>query len=58
MVELNPLRWWRGLLALPNTSRLKAIVVVLLVSVTCAIVVSVTGRHTAPAPEGQFGSGT
>ena len=48
MVELNPLRWWRGLLALPNTSRLKAIVVVLLVSVTCAIVVSVTAVTLRP----------
>ena len=48
MVERNPLHWWRGLLALPNTSRLKAIVVVLLVSVTCAVVVSVTAVTLRP----------
>lgn len=48
MVELNPLRWWRRLLALPNTSELKAIVIVLLVSVICAVVVSVTAVTLRP----------
>lgn len=48
MIELNPLRWWCRLLALPNTSQLKAIVVVLLVSVICAVVVSVTAVTLRP----------
>ena len=48
MVELNPLRWWHLFLALPQTSRLKAIVVVLLVSTICAITVSVTAVTLRP----------
>jgi Na+-transporting NADH:ubiquinone oxidoreductase subunit C len=48
MVELNSLRLWRRLLALPNTSRLKAVMVVLLVSVVCAVVVSVTAVTLRP----------
>jgi Na+-transporting NADH:ubiquinone oxidoreductase subunit C len=48
MDEFNPLVWWRRLLALPNTSGLKAVVVVLLVSVTCAVIVSVTAVTLRP----------
>ncbi|MCP4320032.1 MAG: NADH:ubiquinone reductase (Na(+)-transporting) subunit C [Hyphomicrobiales bacterium] len=48
MVELFPLRLWRRLLALPNTSRLKAIIVVLLVSSICAVFVSVTAVVLRP----------
>jgi Na+-transporting NADH:ubiquinone oxidoreductase subunit C len=48
MNEFNPFVWWRRLLALPNTSGLKAVVVVLLVSMTCAIIVSVTAVTLRP----------
>ena len=48
MNEFNPFLWWRRFLALPNTSGLKAVVVVLLVSMTCAIIVSVTAVTLRP----------
>ena len=48
MTELNPLRWWRRLLDLPNTSQVKAMVVVLLVSVICAVAVSVAAVVLRP----------
>lgn len=48
MLRPNPVTWWRGLLELPNTSRLKAIVIVLIVSVICAVVVSVTAVTLRP----------
>ncbi len=48
MNEFNPVTWWRQLLALPNTSPFKSIVVVLIVSVACAIVVSVAAVTLRP----------
>ena len=48
MTELNPLRWWRYLLDLPNTSQVKAMVVVLLVSVICAVAVSLAAVVLRP----------
>lgn len=40
MAELNPIRLWRGLLALPNESRVKTIVIAFLVSGACAVTVT------------------
>jgi len=40
MAELNPIRMWRGLLALPNESRVKTIAVAFLVSIACAVMVT------------------
>lgn len=57
MSELNLLRWWGRLLALPNTSHLKAIVVVLLVSVVCAVAVSVTAVVLRPLQRANLEAG-
>ena len=40
MAELNPIRAWKRLLALPNESRTKTLLVAFLTSVVCAAVVS------------------
>jgi len=48
VAELNPLRWWRSLLAAPNTSPLKTLVVALMVALVCAVVVSVTAVTLRP----------
>lgn len=40
MASLNPLRAWRGFLALPNESRLKTVVMAFAVSAFCAVLVS------------------
>jgi len=40
MVELNPITLWRRLLALPNESRTKTLVVAFLLSAICALMVS------------------
>lgn len=48
MADLSPLSWWRSLLALPNTSPLKTVVVALLVSLICAVIVSATAVTLRP----------
>lgn len=48
MAEFNPLVPWRRFLALPNTSGVKAVVVVLVVSMVCSILVSVTAVTLRP----------
>jgi Na+-transporting NADH:ubiquinone oxidoreductase subunit C len=48
MVDINPLSWWRRLLALPNSSPTKAIAVAALVALGCGIVVSVTAVTLRP----------
>src|SRR5690606_23952123 len=45
---LNPLRWWRALLALPNESRTKTLAVALLVALVSAAAVSVTSVALKP----------
>jgi Na+-transporting NADH:ubiquinone oxidoreductase subunit C len=40
MAELNPLRLWRHILALPNDSRAKTVAVAFLVSAVCAVMVT------------------
>jgi Na+-transporting NADH:ubiquinone oxidoreductase subunit C len=48
MADINPLSWWRRLLALPNTSPVKTMVVVLMVALTSAIIVSATAVSLRP----------
>lgn len=40
MAEMNPITAWRRLLALPNESRTKTLVIAFLVSAVCALFVS------------------
>lgn len=48
MAELNPIQWWKRLIALPNTSPVKTLAVATLVSLTCAVIVSVTAVSLRP----------
>lgn len=48
MAKLSPAYWWRRLLDLPNTSPVKTIAVALLVSLGCAVIVSVTAVALRP----------
>lgn len=48
MVDLNPLSLWRRLLALPNESRSKTIVMAFLVSGICALMVSAATVYLRP----------
>lgn len=48
MPRLNPVRWWRTFLALPNTSPFKAIGVVFLVALVCSVFVSLTAVTLKP----------
>jgi Na+-transporting NADH:ubiquinone oxidoreductase subunit C len=48
VAEFNPMRWWRSLLAAPNTSPAKTLIVALLVALVCAVVVSVTAVTLRP----------
>ncbi len=48
MADLNPLAWWRRLLALPNDSCVKTLSVALLVALVSATVVSVTAVTLKP----------
>lgn len=48
MADLNPINWWRRLLALPNDSRAKTLVVALLVALVSATAVSVTAVMLKP----------
>src|SRR5688572_33260016 len=41
MAEFSPIRLWRGVLALPNESRTKTIAVAFVVSIVCALLVTV-----------------
>ena len=40
MAELNPITLWKRLLAMPNESRAKTLVMAFLVSAVCAVLVS------------------
>ena len=51
MGKLNPVYWWRLLLALPNDSLTKTLAVALLVALASAIVVSTTSVHLRPMQE-------
>jgi Na+-transporting NADH:ubiquinone oxidoreductase subunit C len=48
VADLNPVNWWRRLLALPNESRAKTLVVALLVALVSATAVSVTAVMLMP----------
>lgn len=51
MPDLNPVSWWLKLLALPNESRTKTLVVAFLVSGICALVVSSAAVILEPMQE-------
>lgn len=51
MPDLNPFSWWLKLLALPNESRTKTLVVAFLVSGICALVVSSAAVILEPMQE-------
>ncbi len=51
MAEFRPLHWWRRLLALPNDSKAKTLVVAFLVALICATAVSFTAVLLKPRQE-------
>lgn len=48
MADLNPIHWWRQLRDLPNSSPSKALAMAVIVSVTCALMVSATAVWLRP----------
>lgn len=48
MPDLNPINWWRRLLALPNDNLTKTLIVAFLVTFTASIIVSVTAVTLRP----------
>ncbi|WP_127142971.1 NADH:ubiquinone reductase (Na(+)-transporting) subunit C [Pelagibacterium montanilacus] len=51
MAEINPLVLWRRILALPNESRIKTLVIAFAVSAVCALVVSAASVLLSPLQE-------
>lgn len=51
MADRSPSRWWRQLLALPNDSLVKTLVVALVVALVCASAVSLTAVLLKPRQE-------
>lgn len=51
MRSLNPIRAWRAMLALPNTSPLKTMTIAFVVALTCSILVSLTAVGLKPLRE-------
>lgn len=51
MASGNPLTWWRGFLALPNTHPLKTVGVAFLVALGCSLVVSIVSVKLKPLQE-------